>query len=233
MSMNQTPTPADPATLTGARAAVWTALKTHPGETVAALAAAAAIGRSTAGKALVTLEQDGLTRRDPGETVNGHRTPDRWHPAPPAPASAATTLTDPDTANEPPAGTAPSDDPAVPMPENHPANVTAKTTSPSETPSPETVEGPPTTLEPQRPILTTVAGGKKRLAPGSLRQLVTDHLRAHPGQAFTATAISRRIDKSSGAIANALDRLVAQGIAEQVTAKPRTYRLNSAFEADE
>ncbi|MCC9738487.1 hypothetical protein [Streptomyces sp. MNU89] len=69
------------------------------------------------------------------------------------------------------------------------------------------------------------ASGKKRLAPGGLRQMVIDHLTAHPGEAFTATKISRQIEKSSGAIANALATLAAQGVAEQVSEKPRTYRL--------
>ncbi|MFD7706984.1 hypothetical protein [Streptomyces sp. NPDC059786] len=68
-------------------------------------------------------------------------------------------------------------------------------------------------------------GEKKRLAPGALRELVVSHLQAHPGEAFTATRISRAIEKSSGAIANALDKLVKQGIAEQVSDRPRTCRL--------
>ncbi|MFJ9619065.1 helix-turn-helix domain-containing protein [Streptomyces noursei] len=64
-----------------------------------------------------------------------------------------------------------------------------------------------------------------RLAPGALRQMVIDHLHAHPDEAFTATRISRVIEKSSGAIANALVKLVGLGIAEQVTDQPRTFRL--------
>ncbi|MFE3646431.1 MarR family transcriptional regulator [Streptomyces sp. NPDC059152] len=64
-----------------------------------------------------------------------------------------------------------------------------------------------------------------RLAPGALRQMVVDHLHAHPDEAFTATRISRVIEKSSGAIANALVKLVGSGIAEQITDQPRTYRL--------
>ncbi|GGW97786.1 helix-turn-helix domain-containing protein [Streptomyces noursei] len=67
-----------------------------------------------------------------------------------------------------------------------------------------------------------------RLAPGALRQMVIDHLHAHPDEAFTATRISRVIEKSSGAIANALVKLVGLGIAEQVTDQPRTFRLAHA-----
>ncbi|MEV8022140.1 hypothetical protein AB0O76_38680 [Streptomyces sp. NPDC086554] len=68
-------------------------------------------------------------------------------------------------------------------------------------------------------------GEKKRLVPGALRQMVIDHLQAHPDEAFTATKISRLIEKSLGAIANSLATLVKQGIAEQVSDRPRTYRL--------
>ncbi len=67
-----------------------------------------------------------------------------------------------------------------------------------------------------------------RLAPGGLRQMVIDHLQARPGEVFTATRISRVIEKSSGAVANALVALTRQGIAEQVSDKPRTYRLTAA-----
>ncbi|MEU7642763.1 helix-turn-helix domain-containing protein [Streptomyces sp. NPDC039016] len=74
------------------------------------------------------------------------------------------------------------------------------------------------------------AGG--RLAPGALRQMVIDHLQAHPDEAFTATRISRVIEKSSGAIANALTKLVGVGIAEQVTHQPRTFRLARHAQAD-
>ncbi|MEU8974832.1 helix-turn-helix domain-containing protein [Streptomyces monashensis] len=69
------------------------------------------------------------------------------------------------------------------------------------------------------------SGEKKRLAPGSLRQMVIDYLQAHPGEAFTATKISRVIERSSGAIANALVILVRQGVAEQTSDRPRTYRM--------
>ena len=62
----------------------------------------------------------------------------------------------------------------------------------------------------------------KRLQPGQLREMVAAHLSAHPDDAFTATAISRR---SSGAIANALATLTKQGLARQVCDAPRRYQL--------
>ncbi|MFF5010579.1 MarR family transcriptional regulator [Streptomyces phaeochromogenes] len=84
------------------------------------------------------------------------------------------------------------------------------------------------TVRPERPAeAISLAGERKRLAPGALRQMIIDHLEAHPGEAFTATKISRVIEKSSGAIANALVTLARQGIAEQVSNKPLTYRLTA------
>ncbi|MEE4590967.1 hypothetical protein V2J94_03475 [Streptomyces sp. DSM 41524] len=72
------------------------------------------------------------------------------------------------------------------------------------------------------------SGHRTRLAPGALRQMVISHLTAHPDEAFTATRISRIIEKSSGAIANALVTLTKHGITEQVTERPRTYRITTA-----
>ncbi|MFF4602740.1 hypothetical protein ACFY12_08305 [Streptomyces sp. NPDC001339] len=90
---------------------------------------------------------------------------------------------------------------------------------PGSAPSPQVSAEPPTVPA------QSAAPTDRRLAPGALRQMVIEHLRTHPDEAFTATRISRIIEKSSGAIANALDKLVSQGIAEQVSDRPRTFRL--------
>ncbi|WP_148592511.1 helix-turn-helix domain-containing protein [Streptomyces sp. WAC01526] len=85
-----------------------------------------------------------------------------------------------------------------------------------------------------QPVLAqpiTLPDQKKRLAPGALRQMVVDHLHAHPDEAFTATKISRVIEKSSGAIANSLATLVRLGVADQVSDTPRTFRLASSARA--
>ncbi|MGW9079767.1 helix-turn-helix domain-containing protein [Streptomyces kronopolitis] len=89
----------------------------------------------------------------------------------------------------------------------------------TDTPASQESAEPPTA--PAQPA----PSARGRLAPGALRQMVIDHLHAHPEEAFTATRISRIIEKSSGAIANALDKLVSQGIAEQVNDRPRTFQL--------
>ncbi|MFF2811809.1 hypothetical protein ACFVT2_32480 [Streptomyces sp. NPDC058000] len=78
----------------------------------------------------------------------------------------------------------------------------------------------------------TLPSAKRRLAPGALRHMVIDHLQAHPDEAFTATKISRIIGRSSGAIANSLDKLASQGTVEQVSDRPRMFRLAASAPAD-
>jgi DNA-binding IclR family transcriptional regulator len=78
---------ANATTSTGAAAtaeAVLEALGRRPGTTVAELAEAAGIGRSTASKALGTLEAQGKVRRLAGGREGGRRRADRWAPADPA-----------------------------------------------------------------------------------------------------------------------------------------------------
>ncbi|MFZ3560825.1 helix-turn-helix domain-containing protein [Streptomyces sp. BH055] len=71
--------PAEPLTeLTGTPATIHTALIDAPGATAAELALAAGLGRSTAGKALATLEEHGLAVREEGGRTGARRTPDRW-----------------------------------------------------------------------------------------------------------------------------------------------------------
>ena len=66
--------------LTGPAAAVWTELHERPdGATVAALALAVGISRSTASKALTSLEERGLARRTGGGNDRTRRLPDIWH----------------------------------------------------------------------------------------------------------------------------------------------------------
>lgn len=70
-------------------------------------------------------------------------------------------------------------------------------------------------------------------SPQPLRQMVIDHLKAHPREAFTATKGSRVIEDDSGAaIATAQVTLTKQGVAEQVTEQPRTYRLADGIEPE-
>ncbi|MDI5973721.1 hypothetical protein POF50_031020 [Streptomyces sp. SL13] len=239
--------------LTGPPAAVHAqllALSGPDGATSADLAGSAGVGRSTAGKALATLEKAGLAIRTPGSRNGSVRTPDLWRAAP-APEQAAPAAHPEQPGTEPRQPAAPLDNNAT-APSDQPAAQTAETpddgaTGPvSDDGSAPGTEAPSNTdlddevrpdevqsaqiIEPHpAPPLngTTPSAMKTRLAPGCLRDMVAAHLRAHPGEAFTATRISRLIDKSSGAITNALLTLEKQGIATQVTERPRTYRLTS------
>ncbi|WP_434450139.1 MarR family transcriptional regulator [Lentzea sp. E54] len=65
-----------------------------------------------------------------------------------------------------------------------------------------------------------------RLAAGALRGMVEDYLRDHPGEEFGPAAIAKALDgKSSGAVSNALDKLVANGTAAQTNDKPKRFAL--------
>ncbi len=72
------------------------------------------------------------------------------------------------------------------------------------------------------------ATGEKtpRLAPGALHGMVEDYLRDHAGEEFGPTAIANALGgRSSGAVSNALDRLVADGVAAKTQDKPRRFAL--------
>ncbi|RPE38688.1 IclR-like helix-turn-helix domain-containing protein [Streptomyces sp. Ag109_O5-1] len=274
-TLHAVPTPEPLAGLTGAPAAIYAELVQRTGDdeaTAAELALAAGLGRSTTGKALVTLEEHGLAVRTPGGHDGRRRTPDRWRaartpetsgeaPAHTEPASslpetgitdapdthsaepdgdstdhegAAVAQTTPDTLTSPDDGNADAAVPATEAPQDakHGNTDNGNEDGPDDR---DNSEGSGDTNAPALPADTgrqtapteaiILHGEKKRLAPGGLRDMVIDHLQAHPGEAFTATKISRVIGKSSGAIANALVSLARQGIAEQVSERPRAYRL--------
>ncbi|MEV0830188.1 hypothetical protein [Nonomuraea rubra] len=68
---------------------------------------------------------------------------------------------------------------------------------------------------------------------GGLRDRVLNHLTEHPGKDFTPYEIGRVLDASSGAVANALDRLVGLGQAELTCERPRRFALaDSATSGD-
>ncbi|MCQ4081836.1 hypothetical protein NGB36_14770 [Streptomyces sp. RB6PN25] len=79
---------------------------------------------------------------------------------------------------------------------------------------------------------TAVYGGKQRRAPGELRSRVLTFLRDRPGEEWGPTGLSRQLGASSGAISNALDRLVALGLARRTGEKPRRFTAATADEHD-
>jgi hypothetical protein len=81
-----------------------------------------------------------------------------------------------------------------------------------------------------RRVLKAVGRGRRAPAtrPGGLRDLVEQHLRKFPDAAFTPHQVGKVLARSSGAVANALDKLVSPGVAELACDKPRSYRLAPA-----
>jgi predicted transcriptional regulator len=172
--------PTTPGTPAPTLQALLDALADRPDTTVAEVAAAAGIGRSTASKLLATQATQGRVLRRPGGHQGGRRTPDHW-----------TLIT---AGSSSPAGFA-----------DHPT-------------SPAT---PPAEVGPPRP-----APG--RLGAGQLRDLVEACLAERPNQALSATAIATTLDRSAGAIANALQVLASQGRVIQAHTSPRRYRIADA-----
>ncbi|MDX3663676.1 hypothetical protein PV646_40885 [Streptomyces sp. ID05-26A] len=77
------------------------------------------------------------------------------------------------------------------------------------------------------------AGEKKaKLPSGALRGMVEDFLTDHAGEEFGPSAIAKALGgKSSGAVSNALDKLVDDGTAVKSSEKPRRFALASAQQA--
>jgi DNA-binding MarR family transcriptional regulator len=69
--------------------------------------------------------------------------------------------------------------------------------------------------------------GSGRLRPGVLRELVLACLAERQGQALSPTAIAKRLGRSAGAVANALQALAGQGVVVQTQAKPRRYAITT------
>lgn len=205
-----TETAAAPADLTDAQRKALAALTDRPGAKAAEIALAAGIGGSTAGKALTALESRNLAYREHGEKVGGRRTADRWYHRP-AEAEAEPQAPASDEAEEAPQS-------AAPAPQAAPAEAPA---AEADTAAPE-ADAPPAPAE--APTADKAPSGT-RLARGGLRQMVYEHLEAHPDDAVTAPRLAKALGRSAGAVANALVKLTEQGQADLVGESPRRYRL--------
>ena len=74
------------------------------------------------------------------------------------------------------------------------------------------------------------AAPKGRLGNGQLRRQVAEYLTDHPGPCKTGE-IAKALDKSAGAVGNALTTLADHGEADLVPGKPIRYQANSATAA--
>jgi hypothetical protein len=218
---------------------LWEALHANPNSTATDLSGGAKIGRSTAQKILVKWAADGSVTRTAGIAEGGRRAADLWaitegdaapvdqDDAPVGDADATDTAqTDPDSpdatdtddaaADNDVQGTADTDatDPAQAEP------VVAEET--------ETADDGTATTDADT-ATDSDGDDKARLAPGALRGMVEDYLRDHPGGQFGPTAIAKELGgKSSGAVNNALDKLVEDKTAVKTQDKPRRFALAPA-----
>ena len=77
-----------------------------------------------------------------------------------------------------------------------------------------------------------VLGAKSpRLQSGALRGLVEDYLRDHATDAFGPSAIGRALNRSAGAVNNALEKLVESGYAQRVQDTPKRFQFNASPES--
>lgn len=70
--------------------------------------------------------------------------------------------------------------------------------------------------------------GQPKLGKGGLGSLVTEFLVTHPKAEVTPTELGNKLSRSSGAVANALERLVMAGKAVRTSDRPRRYRHKPA-----
>ena len=241
MSDNATTTSTDKQTTIGSASTadrLWAALEANPGSTTDQLAANANVGQSTAGKILARwVSEATVTRHMTNGTGKGRRPaaftitattgpiPDtsQWHHPDGEPDSddvATGTTAGPDPAPSDPAPSDPAQsDPA-------PSDPAPSDPAPSD-PAPS--DPAPSDPIPSDPIQGNTSAAKiVRLAPGGLRGMVEDYLRDHPSDELGPAQIGKELGRSSGAVANALDRLVKDGYALMTSPKPKRYRLAPA-----
>jgi DNA-binding transcriptional ArsR family regulator len=194
---------------TAATRALSAAMAARRGSTVAELAEAAEISKSAASKALIALEKAGLASRHLGGFEGAKRMPDRWQ-------MGALIATAPEAGE--PADVTVEGAEAVGAPES----------AGGKKPKPAPGAGRPittVTVRSDSPEAPAAGGGEARLPGGRLREMVLDHLRSHPDEEFTPFVIGRELGRSSGAVANACDRLLAEGASLETSQKPRRFRF--------
>lgn len=193
-----TATAAFPATVpdTAATRALWAALAAQPDATAAELADAAGVGRSTATRTLALLEETGAATRAAGGREGARRLPDRWRSV---------------IADAEPAAT--------------PTAQAEKQEDARDDAEPEVVRDDEPSAAADAPAGTPNGGSAARLGSGQLRDMVLNHLREHPAEEFTPSAMGKVLARSAGAIFNACQRLTADTTIVQTSEKPRRYRI--------
>lgn len=202
---------------------LWQALCANPNSTAAELSADAGIGRSTAAKILARWVNDGSITRSLGIADDGRRSADLW---------SITNLDVPSVTSDPEEA-----EHAADTDENTATQPPDTSTETHET----TADGVATLdagLETAKPPVDSEdtsdegKGNRRRLLPGGLRGMVEDWLRDHVGEEYSPSAIGKALGRSSGAVANALDKLVADGYAVQTQDKPKRFTAKASVDLD-
>jgi predicted transcriptional regulator len=209
---------------TDAEDKVWAALYAHPGSTTAEVAQAAKVGRSTAGKILAAWAKDGTVTRTSGIAEGGRRAADRWTIS----DTIDTTTVEAGTAD--PLSTDEADNPAdvlEPGPDTETTDETPTEDTESNVdsallkPVPELPPEPDTETSDTSAELAPAKAG--RLGKGALRGMVEDYLTEHAGEQFSPNAIGKALNRSAGAVNNALEKLVAEGYALKTQNAPKRF----------
>jgi len=197
---------------------LWAALHGHPASTTSDLAAHAGIGRSTAGKILAAWATEGSVTRTSRTAQGGRCAADTW------------TITDTtqDHVTEPTVTDQPDHETTGAVPDTD-TDTTGDAGAEEITVSDRGVTGQPTRSVTPTGADGTVPDGKAapgptmRLGKGALRGMVEDYLTERPSEQFSPSAIGKALRRSSGAVANALEKLVADGYAIQTQDKPKRF----------
>lgn len=70
--------------------------------------------------------------------------------------------------------------------------------------------------------------GLPKMGKGGLATAVLDHMATNPRSEYTPTDLARVLNRSGGAIANALAKFATEGKVTQTSERPRRYRLTGA-----
>ena len=228
-------TTADRTTAAGDK--LWAALHARPDATTEELANDAGIGRSTTAKILSRWVDDGTVVRTPGAAQGKRAAASRFAIATPTPAPTATMpADDPDAASGPHTGTGGADnsvgDGTIADYLPRPARPAGDHTAVADQTGAADAEDPSQALgldgDAESATTSNATRSTSRLAPGALHGMVEDYLRDHPDDEFGPTKIGHDLGRSSGAVSNALERLVASGDAVRSNDRPRRYRLAPA-----
>lgn len=182
--------------------AVKKAVEDTPGATAEAIAGAAGIGQSTAGKMLARLAQSGEITRFEGGREQGKRLPDRW-------TLAGVEIPPPD-ATHTATGSA--------------AKVDYGTKQPSAAEPAKATGTKPASATDGKP--SAIKANANKLKPGQLEPLVLDYLKENADSGpHSPTTVAKALQRSSGAVGNCLVRLTRAKKVHEVSEHPRRYSL--------